>query len=149
MEKVMLIDLQKKGLISTRLFNTLLREYFRIGFAEAAADNISLQDIVNIYTTKEIKQFRNMGQASYKEFENLCEKYGLLDKLTDDERTKPVIDSISMNQSEISLIRISERINAIEVTPDTEWKELYQRSASIINEELEKFGIDKIKTYNM
>ncbi len=46
-----------------------------------------------------------------------------------------------------SLEEISNRINAIKITPDTDWADLYKQTAKIVNEELVKYGIHPIDDY--
>ena len=125
--------------ISIGLYCSLVRNCNKTyaHYSECDVTTVTLNEILSTYSLDEIKKFRQMGVIRYKELCTLLEKYS-----KDDKSVPQHVDS-----SLISLEIISKKVNAIKVTPDTDWADLYKQTAKIINEELVKYGIQPIDDY--
>lgn len=134
-----LLNLKGDKEISIGLFNSLVRNCSKTyaHYSECDVTTVTFNEILSTYSLDEIKNFRQMGVIRYKELCALLEKYS-----KDDKSVPQHVDS-----SLISLEIISQKINAIKVTPDTVWADLYKQTVKIINEELVKYGIKPIDDY--
>ena len=127
--------LNEKHIISPRLYGSLLRGSKKVyeKYENCELKNITLRQVLNTYTLDELRHFRQMGDARFKELTDLIANNNM--------------DEIFGSPELISLYTISASINAIKVSPDTSWAELYKKVARILNTEFEKHGIDLIEEY--
>ena len=133
-----LLKLKEDHEISTALYNSLVRNASKTytHYKDVSVSTITLKEILSTYTLDEIKAFRQMGPS------RMCELSSFIKKYSNKEDAPEYV-----NEAIISLEAISRQINAIKVTPDTDWADLYKQTAKIINEELVKYGIQPIDDY--
>ena len=107
MAEIKLYELKEKGEISVRLWNSIVRNCSRVYIMhpEKRPLDITIADIVKLYSRTEIFKFKNMGKATIDEFDILAGKLGYV--LENDRFISPITKQADRNEELEKLIDTS------------------------------------------